>query len=160
MNPTSVIAGPSTHNERIERFWYDVFRCVGQIFYSLLYSLEEEGVLDPLNDVDLFCVHFAIMPRINHCLAEFMESWNQHRLSLEHNMTPEQLFTIGMLQHSHEGTINLPSSGNYQSINLCTVNMDDTSTVEVPPTPNCVYPILSSTFGRLSHLISNFGKDA
>ena len=49
MDPTSIIVGSSTHNERIERLWCDVFRCVGQLFYSLLSSLEEECLLDPLN---------------------------------------------------------------------------------------------------------------
>ena len=97
MDPSCIIVGPSTH-ERIERLWYDVFRCVGQIFYSLLYSLEEECLLDPLNDTDLYCVHFAILPEINHCLREFVDSWNHHSLSTEHCVTPEQLFTIGMLQ--------------------------------------------------------------
>ena len=34
MQSSCVITGSSTHNERIERLWCDVFRCVGQIFYS------------------------------------------------------------------------------------------------------------------------------
>ena len=43
MDPTcSIITGPSTHNERIERLLYDVFRFVGQVLYSMLYSLEEK----------------------------------------------------------------------------------------------------------------------
>lgn len=55
MEPSCVIiTGSSTHNERIERLWSDVFRCVGHIFYSLLYNLESDGVLNPLNDTDLF----------------------------------------------------------------------------------------------------------
>ena len=39
MEPSCIITGSSTHNERIERMWCDVFRCVGQIFYSLLYYI-------------------------------------------------------------------------------------------------------------------------
>ena len=100
MDSSCIIAGPSTHNVRIQRLWYDVFRCVGQIFYSLLYTLEKEGLLDPMNDIDLFCVHFAILPKINQCLREFIESWNHHSLSTEGCMTPEQLFTVGLLQQS------------------------------------------------------------
>ena len=34
MQPSCIITGSSTHNERIERMWCDVFRCVGQMFYS------------------------------------------------------------------------------------------------------------------------------
>ena len=44
----AVIVGSSTHNERVERLWRDVFRCVAIIFYSTFKQLEEEGKLDPL----------------------------------------------------------------------------------------------------------------
>ena len=81
MQSSCVITGSSTHNERIERMCCDVFRCVGQIFYSLLYGLEDDGFLDPLNHTDLFCVHFAILPEVNRCLKEFTDSWNNHSLS-------------------------------------------------------------------------------
>ena len=64
LDSSCVIVGSSTHNQRIEQLWCDVFRSVGQTFYELLYSLEDEGVLDPLNDVDLFCVHFTILPKL------------------------------------------------------------------------------------------------
>ena len=33
MQSACVITGSSTHNERIEMLWRDVFRCVGQIYY-------------------------------------------------------------------------------------------------------------------------------
>lgn len=78
MDSSCVITGSSTHNERIERLWCDVFRCVGQIFYDLLYRLEDDELLDPLNDTDLFCVHYSIIPEVNRCLEEFTESWNNH----------------------------------------------------------------------------------
>ena len=32
---SSVITGSSTHNERIERLWCDVFRCVAGMHYQL-----------------------------------------------------------------------------------------------------------------------------
>ena len=86
-------SGPSTHNERIERLWYDV---KGRYSIPCSINLEEEGLLD----IDLFCVHYAILPKINQCLREFIESWNHHSLSTEGCMTPEQLFTVGLLQQS------------------------------------------------------------
>ena len=93
MQPSCIITGSSTHNERIERMWCDVFRCVG---HSLLYGLEDDGFLDPLNDTDLFCVHSAILPQVNRCLAEFTDSWNNHTLSSAGNMTPD---AIGLQQN-------------------------------------------------------------
>lgn len=95
---SAIITGSSTHNERIERLWRDVFRCVISLFYGSFRSLEEEEKLDPLNEVDMFCLHFIYLPRINHALKEFVSSWNNHRISTEHNCTPNQLFVEGCIQ--------------------------------------------------------------
>ena len=90
-NERVVITGSSTHNERIERLWRDVFRCVGKLFYDVFCALEEEGVLDHLNETDIYCVHYIFVPKVNKCLHDFVECWNHHRLSSEHNHTPYQL---------------------------------------------------------------------
>ena len=69
-----VITGSSTHNERVERLWRDVFRCVIFHFYDTFRTLEDEGKLDPLNEVDIFCLHYIYLSRINHALTEFEQS--------------------------------------------------------------------------------------
>ena len=60
-------------------------------FYEVFYKLESENQLDPLNETDLFCLHFVFLPRINKTLTEFIDTWNNHPLSTEHNSTPNQL---------------------------------------------------------------------
>ena len=45
----SMITGKTTHNQRIECLWRDVFTRVLSYYYKLFYFLEDEGVLDPLN---------------------------------------------------------------------------------------------------------------
>jgi hypothetical protein len=97
---SAVITGSSTHNERIERLWRDVFRCVSSIFYSMFRKMEAEGDLDPLNEVDIYCLHKVFLPRINYALQAFMNSWNNHSLSSERNQTPNQLFVQGALQQN------------------------------------------------------------
>lgn len=67
----SHIAGPSTHNQRIERLWRDVFRCVCSTFYGIFHYLEEIGELDSENLCDLYALHFVFSPRINRSLIEF-----------------------------------------------------------------------------------------
>ena len=56
-----VITGSSTHNQRIERLWRDVYRSVGVEFRDTFCKLEDDGYLDPLNEVDLFCLHFVFL---------------------------------------------------------------------------------------------------
>ena len=97
-NEHVVITVSSTHNERIEHLWRDVFRCVGKIFYDIFYSLEEGEALDPLNETDIFCLQYVFLPTINKCLHDFVECWNNHRLSSEHCLTPYQLFLTGRLE--------------------------------------------------------------
>ena len=117
MSESVIITGSSTHNERIERLWRDVFRCVISLFYDSFRALEEEGKLDPLNEIDLFCLHFTYIPLINHALEEFTSSWNNHKISTENNLTPNQLFIQGYMQRNDPPTITPHASitGNSQT---------------------------------------------
>ena len=47
-------------------------------------------------------------PRINAVLKEFTESWNNHSVSTENNLTPNQLYVRGFLQ---QGTVPITPSG-------------------------------------------------
>ena len=57
---------------------------------------EGETYLDPLNEIDLFCVHVVYLPRINFALKEFSESCNYHPFSSENNRSPRQLWHLGI----------------------------------------------------------------
>lgn len=57
-----------------------------------LCALEDEGILDPDNEIDIYCLHQTLHKRINTRLLEFTRSWNNHPLSTEGNLTPLQLF--------------------------------------------------------------------
>lgn len=55
----------------------------------------------------------GIFTLINKTLYEFVDSWNNHPLSTEHNQTPNQLFCLGILnapsnQHTHPANNSLP----------------------------------------------------
>ena len=46
----SHLAGSSTRNQRIERLWRGVNRCVASTYHTLFHSMEATGVLDPKNE--------------------------------------------------------------------------------------------------------------
>ena len=121
----AVITGSSIHNERIERLWRDVFRCVGIVYHDYFRKLEEDGFLNPLNETDLYCLHYIFIPRINSTLDSFIESWNNHSLSSENNLTPNQLFIRGAIEQNSSpvlpsinggGTSSLPPTSNHVSV--------------------------------------------
>lgn len=125
--PDPVITGSSVHNQRIERLWRDVFRCVSCVFYQLIYHLEARGMIDPLSETDLYCLHIVYMPHVNEALAAFVNGWNHHALTTEHSMTPMQLFTAGLLMNT----------SHLQELELGDQESDDEETtgVSVPQTP-------------------------
>ena len=97
----SFIAGPSTHNQRIERLWRDVFRCVAHLYYYIFYGMELSGILDTDNPVHLFTLHLVFLPRINQALYQFTEAFNHHNVRTERNWSPNQMWLNGMMQPEH-----------------------------------------------------------
>ncbi len=87
----SFIAGRSVRNQRIEHLWRDVFSsCLAPLYYQF-YDLEDEGLLDPSDEIDLFCLHFVFLPRINQLLESFRAAYCRHKLRTEHSWSQTSL---------------------------------------------------------------------
>ena len=114
----SVITGSPVHNQRVVQFNRDLNIHCADVIKSELYGLEQQGLLDPSNDTDLFCLHYVYVPRINQLLEEFVNAHNHHSISTENNLTPLQLYNnnehlLGLHSITHQrqdpGAGNLPT---------------------------------------------------
>ena len=93
-NTNAVIIGASVHNQRVERLHRDVNTQVLNHFYNEFSSLEDAGLLNPLDEADIFCLHLLCLPSINDRLKEFQQAHNHHSISTENNSTPLQRFEL------------------------------------------------------------------
>lgn len=145
LNRGSHIAGTSVHNQRIERLWRDVFSHVLQLYYSLFYFLEDNGLLDCELDTDLYALHFVFVPLINRALKQFQDAYNNHSLRTEHHWTPLMIWTNGILssEHARETAVQDFYSSDNQDVNIEFFGIDpngpesnqfDLLDVEIPPT--------------------------
>ena len=140
-----LLAGSSVHNQRIERHNRAVNEKVFDGFKAEFYDLERQGILDPLNDTDMFCLHYVYLPRINKIVSEFIDAHNNHTLSTEGNNSPAQLFWVNLHLTAFQG-------GTAADVAWRGVNVQDLMTsqtlphVNVPDTPN---PLDDASFLQL-----------
>lgn len=62
--------------------------------------MEDSGILNPINEADLFVLHYVFIPRINACIQQFVSAWNHHPLRTERGLSPLQLWQRGMISAS------------------------------------------------------------
>ncbi|XP_054643425.1 uncharacterized protein LOC129187769 [Dunckerocampus dactyliophorus] len=77
---------------KIERMWRDVYEHALDLFYQIFTSLEDQGTLNPDNEVHLFALHWSFLPLIQQSLDSFRDAWNFHGLRPERNQSPQQLW--------------------------------------------------------------------
>ena len=47
-------------------------------YYTLFYQMEENGILESTSIIDLSCLYYIVLSRINNQLNLLVEAWNNH----------------------------------------------------------------------------------
>ena len=126
--------GSSTHNQRIERLWRDLHQSVTKMYYQLFYFFEHHGLLDPLNEVHLYSLHYVYLPCINTAISIFHDGWNNHGLRTMHNSSPHQLFVSGALRLYHSGLAALDFFNDVDD----SYGIDEEEEISIPEEPGSV----------------------
>ena len=88
---SSYIAGSSVHNTRIERLWRDMRTHTIQFYIVFFTFLETNHGMELGNLLHIYTLQYLFLPRINDELRQFIDIWNNHKLSTEHHRSPHQL---------------------------------------------------------------------
>jgi hypothetical protein len=123
--------------------------------------MESEGILDPVNERDLYALHYVFLPRINKSLSDFREGWNNHSIRTEHNRTPHQLFAFGALQLQNAGLAALDffdSVSNDYGIDRDSYSVTEDSSVEGVPVPRNPTPVTDRELEQLQDMVNPLGN--
>ena len=80
-----------------------MFSGVLYLYQSIFQHLEEQGALDPLNELDILLRHIIFLPRINQHIGMWKEGLNSHRMRRAGNLSPLQQYVNGMLRMCGSG---------------------------------------------------------
>ncbi|CAB3999437.1 uncharacterized protein LOC110247927 [Paramuricea clavata] len=135
-----VLTGLSVHNQRIERLWRDVGDAFVRYYKSLFYFMEENHILDPLNEIHLYALHYIYLPRISRSIEEFTLAWNNHPVRTENCRSPIQIWVDGFYQHASSCQRAVQTALNQNDIDFEQYGIDDDGPLPELQTNNHMWP--------------------
>lgn len=89
----------------------EVNRVLSALYKDLFEYLENNELLDSLNEVELFALHYVYLPRINASFAELQWQWNHHGIRTANHKTPLALWHTNVANIPDDAVINEESYG-------------------------------------------------
>lgn len=71
-----------------------MFYGVISVYYNIFTWLENDGFLNLDIPMHINLLHLLFIPKLRESLKVFMDAWNCHPISSEHNFTPRQLMLL------------------------------------------------------------------
>lgn len=122
--------------------------------------MEDHGILDPDNEVDLWCLHFAFLKEINHALSRWVEGWIRHPLRTEHNSSPLQLWIRGM--RWNHAAVPQPEDTNWGLYGIDwtgPVPAENETTATIVEVPDTNYPVAEERGNELNERLAEIDHD-
>lgn len=94
-NRSSMITGKAPTISELNGY-ENVYEGVVFFYYDLYHFMEDEGILDPLNEIHLFSLYFVYLEKINQKLEVLRNAWAMHRLRTARS-SPMRLFLAGSI---------------------------------------------------------------
>ena len=99
------LTGLSVHNQRIERLGRHAVTYIVRHYRDLFEFMESIGILDLLDECELFVFHLVYQPRLDKASKDFISFWNNHKLRTEGALTPMQIWMQGVYCNLRNDTV-------------------------------------------------------
>ncbi|KAJ8678652.1 hypothetical protein QAD02_014439 [Eretmocerus hayati] len=85
-NTRSFIRGPSTANERIEKYWRQLINHTAGFYITLFKNMEARRELDRSNPLHIEVLRYCFGPLLRSDIDRSTSEWNSHRIRQQHDL--------------------------------------------------------------------------
>ena len=154
----SHLTGLSVHNQRIERLGRHAVTYIVRHYRDLFEFMESIGILDLLDECELFVFHLVYQPRLDKASKDFISFWNNHKLRTEGALTPMQIWMQGvycnLMNDTVRDTVDLSDFDptNYGVDEEASIPLDDIQTGNNVVVPSCPFQLSEEEITTLNEI--------